>query len=168
MRSSNLLLTVFSAIFAAFLLMVGIFFAILPWWTSFRLAFISFIENQVLVLQMIGLGLFAMGSSLLYTFLVAQKRRYYHVRSATGSVDIDEAVIQAYVDNYWKGAFPNEHISSSISIRKEEISISADLPQVPFEQQRDLLYKIEGDLKDLFYRTLNYKHPLTLSLSFPS
>ena len=51
-------------------------------------------------------------------------------------------------------------------MKKDSIKIIADLPAVPYDEQKYLLERMEKDVQDLFRDTLGYREEIELAVSF--
>lgn len=79
---------------------------------------------------------------------------------------IDERLIHQYVRKYWQKLLPHERIDSEIEVKRNKITIHADLPYTPLEKQEELLKQIEYDLRVIFASQLGYFKGFTFSVSF--
>jgi hypothetical protein len=113
-----------------------------------------------------GLAVLAVGVARLFYISAALKPAYYHFKTDSKAVWIDETIIQDYVDNYWRTLFPKGTVANRVSLKNNKIFLSAELPYVPSHQQKDMIHKIQTELSDLFSLMFGYKNSFTLSATF--
>ena len=108
----------------------------------------------------------AIGCGMIAGLLKLNRRTYYHVRTGDRSIAVDEAVIEGYLQRYWETLFPGKEVSSDVTIQSNQIEVSTDLPHIPFNQQRDLLKRIERELADVFDKVLDSDQEFLFSANF--
>ena len=138
----------------------------IPWSAAIRTAFIQFILEDALALSLFGFGFILIGLAMVTHILQNSKRRYYYVRSDQ-SVLVNETALEEYVNAYWKQLFPGRDIPSRLTLKKNKIQITAALPDLPFDQQKQLMEKIKNDLDDHFKQLLGPQSEFSLMASFP-
>lgn len=165
---NHFLYSLISFIIALFFILLGIIGIILPWSPDVRSHIVNFIFEDSVFIFLFGLGFFFIGTAIVVNIIVSSRRRYYEVRSGSSLVKVDETLFQSYLNTYWKQMFPKNEIPNRVTLRKNKIHITADLPYIPLAQQKELLEKIEGDLNDIFNRILGHRHECLISISFQS
>jgi len=163
---SHLFYSFVNLIIALFFICTGIVVVALPWSPEIRESLIQFILKDSLVLSFFGLAFIVVGLALFMNILLSARRRYYYVKSSEKDIAVDEAVIQQYLNQYWKQLFPNQDIPNRAFLKKNQIYISADLPHVPHSEQGPLLERIKQDLENIFGSILEYNQEFHLTISF--
>lgn len=154
-----------SIIVGLFFLLLGIVAMAIPVSETMRRIVISLINNQTYLFLLFGLGFFIVGLSIIISAFIRKKRRYNHIQINGGEVTIDEAVVQQYLQAYWKEHF-QVPIPSTVTIKKHAIQIVADFPYLPIEEQRTFLERLQKDFVHLFGKTLGYPYEVDLMASF--
>lgn len=149
-----------------FLTILGFFSILTALLVNIRITFASFILNNALLLFLFGLCLFVCGLALIIHTLLSCKRKYTIIRTGKNEVTVSEILIQEYLNAYWQKLFPGKSVSSHIIVKKHTIKIIADLPAIPYEDQKHILERIERDIQDLFRDTLGYREEIELAVSF--
>jgi len=157
-----------SFITALFFILIGLIGIIIPWSPSIRTSFVQFILNESLFLSLFGVISIFTGLAIAASILMNTKRKYYCIRSDDNAVSVDEAVIQQYLDVYWKELFPGSDIASHLVLKNNKIHISVDFPNIPVGQQQLILEKIKQDLRSKFADLLGYHNEFYLTSSFQS
>ena len=165
---ANFFYYLFSFIVALFFILFGVISIILPWSPKLRTDLIEFILENSIALSLFGFGFLVIGLGFLISLYLSSKRQYYYLKTDDDSVLVDEAVIQQYLDSYWKQLFPEQTVYSRISIKKNKIKIAAELPNVSEEERKTLLERIQADIKEILKSVLGYNKECLISLSFPS
>lgn len=163
---SNFLYYLVTLIIAAFFILLGILGIMLPWSTHIRDDFIEFILINGTTISLLGFASVVIGSTMLFQLWIGMRRHYYYIRVGGRSVAVDEAIIQHYIDAYWKQVFPNEEIPSRLVLKKNKIKIVADLPKMDTTARKELLQRIQEEIQEILVRVLGYPHEFILSLSF--
>ena len=162
----HLLYSLISLIIALFFVMLGLIAMILPWSVEARTDLVQFILEGSISLFLFGFVFMAIGLGIVIQIVLAAKKQYYHVRSGSNPVWVDESIIQDYLDNYWKRIFPRSSIPSKLQLKKNKIHVTADLPFIPHGEQKELLEKIKKDIQELLSKILGYQQPFYLSATF--
>ncbi len=155
-----------SSFTALFFILLGLVGIIIPWSPSIRTNFVQFILNESLLLSLFGLISIFIGLAIAASLLINAKRKYYYIRSGEHAISVDEAVIQQYLDVYWKELFPGSDIASRLVLKNNKIHISVDLPTLPIGRQQLILEKIKQDLRSKFADLLGYHNEFFLTSSF--
>lgn len=166
MRSPYLQSTLVSIVLGLLIALAGIFGLIWPLVPRFRSGFIYWLDSGTWTIPLLGLGLFLLGCLLVAGALIQNRRHYYHVRMGDRTVQVDESVIEGYLDEYWRTLFPESQVTNRIRIKREKIYITSDLPHLPFRQQKELLGRIDTDLSEIFSRVLDYRKEFWFTASF--
>lgn len=153
---------------ALFFLMLGVVSILLPWSPKARTDFIQFILEDSLAISLFGLGLITVGIGIAINIIMGARRKYYHLRSGSRSILIDETLIQDYINAYWKQIFPKNHVSNRLTLHKNKIHLVADLPYIPIGEQKQLLERIKNDLAEHFSNFLGYRQSFYLRARFQS
>lgn len=164
--SSNLFYSLINLAIAIFFLMLGLVAILLPWSPMVRTDLIQFILEDSIAIFLFGFVFLIVGLAIVIYTLLSTRRSYYRLKGGPQSVQIDEQVIQDYLDSYWKQLFPQTIVPNRLQIKKNKIHLIADLPYVPPSEQRNVLDRINNDLTDLFGSFLGYREPFYLSASF--
>lgn len=163
---SNFFYSLISFIVAVFFIMLGVIGVIIPWSPGVRTDLIQFILDDSLAISLFGFASIIIGLAIVTNILLNTKRRYYRIRSDKNSIEVDETVIQQYLQAYWKQLFPDSDIPSRLSLKNNKIHIIVDLPPIPYGQQQLLIERIKTDLRSTFAKMLGYHHEFYLSASF--
>lgn len=156
----------FRLMIAIFFMFAGIAGILLPWVAVIRTQLVAFIVENSLGVFLFGMGFFATGLGIAVKTIQAAKHWQYRIKSKSMHVAIDSSLIQNYLNTYWTELFPQHKIPNEISLKNNQIHISANLPHLPLTDQKILLQKIEKELGQLFGNILGYNREFYLSLSF--
>lgn len=162
----NLIYSFISFIIALFFILIGGIAVLIPWSAKIRTDLIQFILEDALAISLFGFAFMVIGLASAASILLNAKRKYYHIKSGDQAVFVDEALIQQYLSLYWKQLFPLNDIPCRLSLKKNKVYISADLPPMPQSEQRPLLERIRKDLTQLFEKKLGYHEQISFSISF--
>lgn len=156
-----------SFVAALFFIMIGLICTALPWLAGVKMALVNFIAQRSLLLFIVGLLLILIGSVIIASMLFNRSKRSYYVRKGNHSFEIDKNVITTYVKIYLDERFPNEQVPHQISIKKDSLTLAADLPYVSKEEQEPFTEKIYEELSQLLKDKVGTEKDLHLSISFP-
>lgn len=146
----------FSFIFGAFFLIIGLFGIVLPWSTYLQKATTNLVLNHTLILSLFGLGFALAGISIFVYAIINAGKKFVYIRTGSRSVQLDEALIEQCLQQYWKKQFPGKQIPFYTTIRKQTIQIVADLPALPEADQDAILERVKKDFAELFGEMLGY------------
>lgn len=163
---SNLFYSLISFIIAVFFILLGVIGVMVPWSPGIRTDLIQFILDDSLAISLFGFASIVIGLAIVINILLNTKKRYYHIRSDSKAIDIDETVIQQYLATYWKQLFPGSDIPCRMILKNNKIHITVDFPHLPIAQQQLLLERIKEDLRTTFTKMLGYHNDFYLSASF--
>lgn len=154
------------AILGIFFILLGIISATLHFSATARTEFIEFtLENSLLVL-IFGISFFLIGIALLSSLFWIVSRRYYRVRSNDFAISVSEQLLNQSLIPFWASLFPNETVSSELSVHSNKIYITADLPFVPLSQREILIQQIKRDLHEHLEKLIGDQQIFYLSLRF--
>lgn len=157
-----------SLIISLFFILLGVIGLLFPWFPSMRETLVHFIMENSLMMFLFGIALTVSGVAMISHLIYTSRRHSYEIRSGRQIYRIEQSLIEDYLNTYWKQLFPKIEIPNHVSIQKNKIHITADLPYIPIEQQKSLLERIEHDLSDIFTRVLGYRDEYIISISFQS
>lgn len=167
MRAGHLLFSLVNLLFAFLLVALGIFIFTIPYAPDFRQQFVAFFQEGVFDLKVLGGLLALLGLFLLITFYFLHRRGSLVLKmGSSGKVTIDELALQKYVQGYFKDHFPGTTVDFQATCSKGQIYIIAELPQVPFEEQKSFLEQIERDFEKLFRKYLGYNDEFFFTVTF--
>lgn len=156
-------------IIGLFFVMVGLLGFSIQASTSIRTEVVSFIFEDTVFISLFGILSLLMGIAIIFSFITSFKKRSFKIKSKNNNTfALDESLFQDYIKNYWRQLFPKHDIPSQVTLKKNKVLISADLPYVPDSQQKALLGRIDRDLKDLLTRVIGYPREYVVSISFQS
>lgn len=153
---------------ALFFLLLGILAMMLPWSPNARTDLVAFILEDSLAIFLFGFAFFAIGIAIITQIILYTRKSYFHLKSTPRSISVDETVIADYISGYWRDLFPKSHVPSRLTLKKNKIHITADLPYIPQSEQKDLLEKIKNEIDDLLHNVIGYRDTFYLSASFQS
>lgn len=154
-----------SSIVGIFFILLGICTLAIPSSASLRKGLVDVITNQTHIFILFGLAFFVVGLSIVIYSFAWIKKRYDHIQIKKGSVLVDEALVQQYLQAYWKEHF-KVPISSTVTIKKNSIQIIADFPSLPILEQKSFLERLQKDFVVLFDKTLGTSYDVELLASF--
>src|SRR5262249_26201196 len=142
MNFSRLFYSLISLAVALFFLLLGIISLMLPWSPSARSELILFILEHSQTIALLGLGWILIGLSIVVYTLLSARHHYLYLRSGPRSIKIDESIIHSYLETYWKKLFPHAEIPHRVTLKRNKIHVTADLPYVPANEQKAFLAKV--------------------------
>lgn len=151
---------------AVFFILLGIIGMVIPWSETIRTALIQFVFENAVLISVFGFGCLLIGVILVTNIILNSRRRYYYVRSDHYAVSVNKLAVEQYVNTYWEQLFPNREIPSRITLKRNRIHITADLPYLPIEEQPQLVERIKDELDTHFKRWLGPKSQFNLRISF--
>lgn len=123
-----------------------------------------FSEPQFLVL--FGLLFFLLGALRLAAIRFSGYKRSYRLETERLHIAVEPKLIEALVIKYWKKLLPDQQVKSRVFLAKNRIHLEFQLPWIDEEKQALFLKTVEVELQQLLYKTLNYKEPLCIDVSF--
>lgn len=163
---SHLFYSLINFVNALFFILIGVVGIVIPWSINVRTLLTRFIFEDSLAISLFGFAFFIIGLAMFINILLNMKRRHYRISSLNATTTVDEAVIQEYLNTYWKQLFPENDIPCHLYLKKNIIHIAVDLPYLPIQEQKPLLERIRQDLIGIFAKVLGYKEEFFLSASF--
>jgi hypothetical protein len=157
-----------SFIMGSFFFILGAFSIILPWSPYLQKVTTQFILENTLILSLFGLGFTLIGISIVIYTLLKTRHRYVQIRTGDLGIILDENVIHQYLEAYWQKHFPSAQVPFELCFKKHSLQIIADLPYLPFMEQKAFLEQVRQDFSDLFGRVLGYPYDVQLIASFQS
>lgn len=151
---------------ALFFILIGMVGILIPWSIHVRTLLTQFIFEDYLAISLFGFAFFIIGIAIFINILMNTKKNYYRINSSKTTTTVDEAVIQGYLNTYWKQLFPESEIPYHLQIKNNKIHIAVDLPYFPINEQKSLLERIRTDLIGIFSKVLGYQEEFLLSASF--
>ena len=163
---NNLFYSLISLMVALFFIVLGVVGVLLPWSPLVRADLIQFILEDSLAIFLFGFVFIVVGLAIVIYIVLGTRRTYYRLKGGAQSVHIDEKVVQDYLDTYWKELFPLQQIPHRLQIHKNKIHLTADLPFIPYDEQKAVSDRIKQDLNEIFSSFLGYREPFYLTLSY--
>jgi len=157
-----------SWVIALFFILLGFLSILIQASTDVRSEFVSFILEDSFFISLFGLCSLLIGAGVIFYLSTSLKKRYIKIKSSSNKAFyLEDTLFQDYMHTYWKEMFPQQEIPSQVTIRKNKVMVTADLPYIPEHEQKTLISRIEEDLKELFQNVLGYHQEYTISLHFP-
>lgn len=167
MRLSSYFFTAITLIFAFILILFGAYFFIFPQTGEFRQELYRLLNESDHFYWILGTLLSLTGLILLIaSFFVTKRDHFFVTYQSRGPIELDPSIIKSYVEEYLKEFFANEALSVDLALKAGKIHIVADLPKVAFKDQKEIVERIQKDLRNLFETTFDYKEDFYISLSF--
>lgn len=161
-----MLYTFLSFILSLFFVAVGVCalaFAVSPFARTETITFL--LENTNLIV-LFGILFIAIGIISFFYLIQSTKRKYFTLKSQKLEIEVSESVIHKYLKSYFRELYPYNDIPCQVELKKRRAEVTADLPFVPINEQRELLKKIEEDLTSIFRDQIGYRNELKVSISF--
>ena len=166
MNFSKLISSLFIIVVAIFFVLLGMISLLTPWFQAIRTHLIAFVNDNPLALSLFGIVALAAGLAIAINVTQSTRHQYYRLRSTPHPVDIDENLIQQYLDNYWGNLFPHCQIPNRLVLKNNIIYLVVNLPYIPRAEQKPLLARIENDLATGLAALLGYTNEFYLNASF--
>jgi hypothetical protein len=163
---NNFAYSILSFVVALFFILIGIVGILIPWSINVRTLLTKFIFEDAIAISLFGFTFFVIGLAIVIHILFNAQKKHYKISSLKGPTTVDEAVIQEYLETYWKQLFPKNDIPCQLALKDNKIHVAVDLPYLPIQEQRPLLEKIRKDLMDMFTKVLGYRDEFFLSATF--
>lgn len=158
--------TFVNSVIALFLFLLGTACLFYPWASEMQSHLIEFLISSTRLIFLFGICFILLAIGIASNVWFRTKQSYYRMKVEPLPVTIDENVILGYLNAYWKQLFPESDIPCKITLNRNELYIEADLPFVGDAAKNDIIDRIEDDLKNIFLKTVGYKDPFYLTLSF--
>lgn len=153
---------------AIFFILLGVIGILFPWIPSIRTEVITILLEYSIAIFLFGLCFLTIGFAAFINILFSVNKHYYRFKIGTNPVEVDENLIQSYLNSYWNELFPNQTIPNRLILNKNRIHIIADLPYMQRQQQEVMLERIKHDLQKLLEDLLGYRYQFHFSASFQS
>lgn len=119
------------------------------------------------VITSVGVIFLLTGLFLFLGFYVLYRHRVLRYKMQPHLAEVNAALIQNSLENYWKTKFPEMKIQTQIAFRSTgKLEISILVPSMGEDEQIKFLEKSEKDIGDLLYKMLGYDKEFFLTLSF--
>ena len=166
MRTGTLFLGLCTIFFSLLLVSAGLCLALMPWLPTLQALLLQLTEASPMSSFFAGFSLVLLGFSLLSLAVYLHRQRPLVLRMGPRSIEVNTQVINRYVAHYWKQVFPEQPVTTAVTLKGRELHIDAELPDTPLENQRRILQRAEHDLIELFAKVLDYHKDFVLSVHF--
>lgn len=153
-------------IIGLFFILLSISVFLIEIFESLKIDALNFLLQDDLFLPIFGFIALLIGVAIIFHVFDSLKKRYHHVQSKKGDYYLEEKVFKDSISTYWKNLFPDQEIQTLIILNKKNLKIVANLPFISLDKQKDLLSKIDRDLKNILHNQIGYYKPYVLSISF--
>jgi hypothetical protein len=169
MKAGSLLFSAAQFVFASLVILLGGFFIGLQHAFHLRIAISHFFAESTTSFSLIGYLILGCGLLLLIGFYLMNRGVYYRIKMGMREHLVDSAVVRSYVDEYWKGVFPEHHYSVDVSVTSDQkLEIYVELPLLPEATQEAILVKTEEELSQILQKHIGYKKEFALSVLIKS
>lgn len=151
---------------ALFFILIGIGCLTIPWSGEVRYFLVRLLLEHNILISVFGFALILVGTGMASYLFLNMRRRPIVIRCGNHMTTIESDLINQYLSHYWKEMFPGTEISSLLTRKHGMLAIDVDLPQIPLEKQKELLTKIEQDLRHLFTTKIGYDSDFYITASF--
>jgi hypothetical protein len=110
------------------------------------------------------LSIYGIGLILLLACYRLHGRRYYELKLHCQQAEVDKAIIQRYVNDYWHRAFPEEVSPEIVISGKNRFEIIAQRPQIDDEEPESFFKRLENEIGVLLAHHLGYEEDFYLTL----
>ncbi len=165
MRINSIVLSLAHLFFILFIFSFSLICLCISLFDDFNKIILEIIATRLdifLYLGMLGM-VFCMVFILSFSFL--HKRQYIKVKmNDIASFSISPVVIQKYIEEYWKKAFPEKEILSKVYVKKDQLlDIDVYFPFVK-EDKKKLLLQMEKEISKILEKRCTYSKEFTLNL----
>jgi hypothetical protein len=165
MKAGNLLFSAVQFVFSVLIILLGGFFIGLQYAVHLRYSIAHFFSHTTLPFSLLGYLILSCGVLLLLGFYIMHRGVYFKLKMDWKSLQIDPAIIQAYVQAYWKQIFPEQNLSIEIRLTQDQqIEMFVELPLLPPDQHQVILEKAEEQLSQILSKQLGYRRDFLLSV----
>lgn len=151
---------------ALFFILLGVMSVLMSWFPAMRADLIQFLLENGTAVFLFGLAFMTIGIVMVINIVLGAKNHYYQFKIGRHTTQIDEDLIQKYIQTYFGEIFPKQAVPCRLIVRKNRLHITVDLPYVPASQQSVLMEKIQQDLNELLGKQIGYTSDYYLSTSF--
>ena len=149
---------------ALFVMVLGASIMTLPIAPNLRLICYELISENSLLLVYIGAGFVAFSLILLVSFWALYRKRYYTLEMRGCQAKIDEALIRAYVEDYWKNSLKIENTNIDIVVHANQ-QVEIITSKAPFElDDEKMVDRVQNELGILLARRLGYEKEFLLTV----
>lgn len=165
MRTGNVLFSAVHLFVIFVILAIGVCFIALAKIPHVKFLISDLLSEKPEVCFSLGIFVLVLGCILLVGLYAMNRKRYYQVSMKGNKTKIDEAIIQKYVENYWQRIFPGQKFSAGVLLHpNRKIEIMAEIPNMPEEEQIELLEKVETELGGILAGNLKYDKEFELTV----
>jgi hypothetical protein len=157
---------IISLFLAVVLMAIGVFIGMMPKAPHFAQRLSCLISSGSYLLYLIGGACFVVGASVLLACFFMNRRSVMHLKMGRGKVDIELPVIEESLQRLTQAFFPRHEVPVEVRLVKGQLYLAADLPYVPFDEQKPLLQNIEKKTMHLLAKSFGYCDEFTFSVSF--
>ncbi|MCP5490895.1 MAG: hypothetical protein H7A42_07275 [Chlamydiales bacterium] len=166
MRSGNILFSAVHFFVILLILSLGGLLLALPYAETFRFQLAYYIYERPDLFKLIGAITLGFAVLLFLGFYLLNKRRFITVKMGPAMTQIDEKVVQDYVQDYWNEKQPSEEGVVDVVVQKGEIlEIIVPIPKNWEGEVEEHLVQLQNDLGDRLSRRLGYYKEFYLTLS---
>lgn len=140
-----------------FIFATGGFFISLPSVPHVRIRFIQWVSHDSSHFYLIGAVAICLGILFLFLFYSMHKGQHYILKMSRHQTEIDTGLIQDYVEKYWKALLPQNTPIAVTLTPKQEIQITAEMPEISPPLQKQILEKAEKELAEILAKKLGYQ-----------
>lgn len=162
----NFFNTLSHGILGLFFLVMGGIGILIPWAPALQRELVYFFQENHAVVFVLGAGFALIGLGILLGQYYRLKKRVFHLKRGSFSIDLNEKVFRQCLDKYWKNRYPRIAIAHQLQMKRGKVVMHAELPDVPEAQRQSVLKSIQDDLEDLFIRVLGYQGTLQFNAQF--
>ncbi|EFB42660.1 MULTISPECIES: hypothetical protein [Parachlamydia] len=162
----NLFYFLMNFVLALFFLLVGIACLLVSFFPQMRIEILRLITDGTWIIFSAGAIFVLISCTIFFQLFLTSRRKSYVIRSGKNAVEVDQSLIEEYLNLYWRQVFPHHAIPTQVQIKKNQIYLTADLPFMPEEEQGTFLKQFEENISELFTRTLGYRNDFYLSINF--
>lgn len=162
----NILYSLISLIIALFFILLGFIGILIPWSAHVRTSLVQFILENSLAISLFGFTFMIIGLATVVMIILNSRKRHYFIKSTSGTVAIDDQVIQQYLSVYWKQQFPAYDIPWRLTFKNNRVHIDVNLPALPLSEQKPLLERIRKDIRHQLAYYFAYQDEFYLTASF--
>jgi hypothetical protein len=165
MKAGNLLFSAVQFVFSSLIILIGGFFIGLQYAPHLRFSIARFFYETTVPFSLLGYLILGCGALLLAGFYGMNRGRYYRIKMGESGLLVDPTVICSYLEDYWKGVFPEHDLFVEVNVSKDEkLELFVEFPLLPLTQQKAVLEKAESELGQILQKHIGYKKDFALSV----
>ena len=166
MRSGNILFSAVHFFVILLILSLGGLLLALPYAETFRFHLTYYIYERPDLFKLIGGVSLGFGVLLLIGFYFLNKRHFLTVKMGPAATQIDEAIVQNYVQDYWKEKHASDEGLVDVVVQKGEVlEIIVPAPKDWEGEVEEHLLRLQNDLGDRLSRRLGYYREFYITLT---